>query len=431
MYRSEIETHHTHPHGQLRCASFPRAALPCTECAGDDRLSWPAHFAAGKIVGPKFSNVLAIVRAINPKIKIAALANRVDGKTPLELEGETPSELDAAELQLITHVETFLQPSNPSPDAPVPTPVSRASPRYIYIDISNIMISSQYLADGTIDRRMRLNIPKLCALLEARQLPTPAAVRARHVVGSSPSSASPFWDKFKKEGYSVKVLARKEGGGEVGVDETLHAQILTAIVNTPASDSTPPTLVLVTGDGNSNGTGYSNFTNCATAALKHGWRLELWAWNRSLSNTLRKLHLEYSDRVAICLLDEHRSSILYQKKEWVKKVPAGPTDVKHAPAGPTRPEQPQTAPAPTSPSAAINPEQPQPTPAPTSPSARAEPGVVGDDCIFSVDCVVCYERTAVIVVQPCNHLVVCEVCEALIAECPICRPDVPLRAFLP
>ena len=94
-------------------------------------------------------------------------------------------------------------------------------------------------------------------------------------------------------------------------------------------------------------------------------------------------------------------------------------------------EEQDATPTPTSPSAAINPEQPQPTPTPTSPSARAEPGVVGDDCIFSVDCLVCYERTAVIVVQPCNHLVVCEVCEALIAECPICRPDVPLRAFLP
>jgi hypothetical protein len=329
VYRSEIETHHTHPHGQLRCASLPRAALPCTECTGDDRLSWPAHFAAGKIVGPQFSNVLAIVRAIDARIKITALADRDDGKTPLELVGGTPSELDAAELQLITHVETFLQPSNPSTDAPVPTPVSPASPRYIYIDISNIMISCQYLADGTIDRRMRLAIPKLCGLLEARQLPTPAAVRARHVVGSNMSSASPFWDKFKKEGYSVKVLARKEGGGEVGVDETLHAQILTAIVTTPASRRETPTLVLVTGDGNSN-EGYSSFTTCAKAALQHGWRLELWAWNRSLSNTLRRLHLEYPDRVAICLLDAHRSSILYQKKESVKHAPAGPTDVKHA-----------------------------------------------------------------------------------------------------
>jgi hypothetical protein len=37
------------------------------------------------------------------------------------------------------------------------------------------------------------------------------------------------------------------------------------------------------------------------------------------------------------------------------------------------------------------------------------------------DCVVCFERAAVIVVQPCLHLVVCEVCEALIPECPICR----------
>ena len=341
--------------------------------------------------------MVQIVNAINPNIKSYALADRDDGMTPLQLEGETPSELDAAELQLVTHVATILRPSKPSTDAHVATPVSPASPRYIFIDISNIMISCQHLADGTIDRRMRLNIAKLCALLEARQLPTPAAVRARHVVGSKLSSNSRFWDAFKEEGYSVKVLARDERG-ETGVDETLHAQILTAIVTTPATPT--PTLVLVTGDGNAN-EGYSNFTTCAKAALQHGWRLELWAWNRTLSKKLRQLHIEYPDRVAICLLDEHRSSILYRAEAWVKHAPAGTGHGNRASFAARVCD-------------ATDPEQPQPTPTPTSPSASEEPGSVGDDCV------VCFERAAVIVVQPCNHLVVCEVCEALIVECPIC-----------
>jgi hypothetical protein len=359
----------------------------------------------GKVVGPKFASVLRIVHAISPNIHFKALEGR-DGVTPLEIAGSSPSELDAAQVLLVEHISTFAQPST----ARIAEPFSPASPRHIFIDISNIMISGQQLDDGTFDRRMRLNVGKFCALLEARELRLP--VRTRHVVGSKPSGSSRLWDAFKVEGYSVRVIARDERG-ETGVDDTLHAQILDAIVSTPEGSLETPTLVLVTGDGNAN-KGYSSFVKCARAALTRGWRLELWAWNKSLSNTLRRLHLEYPDRVAICLLDEHRESITFRAKAetWARHTTAGPTHADRAAFAGRVCDVADLAHPASSPSAA---------------AISAQPGSAGDDCV------VCLEHTAIIVIQPCCHLVLCELCEPSVADCPICRGSKQsvLRIFKP
>jgi hypothetical protein len=94
------------------------------------------------------------------------------------------------------------------------------------------------------------------------------------------------------------------GGPECNVDEALHSQILDT-ANKKFPDMSKHTLVLVTGDGNQNKHQMRcNFPKCVVAALKNGWRVEVWAWGASTHALYKQYAEEYQQHFLLLPLDE-------------------------------------------------------------------------------------------------------------------------------
>ena len=114
------------------------------------------------------------------------------------------------------------------------------------------------------------------------------------------------------------------------------------------------------------------------------------AWLRGRKKARRKLR----SRAAKCLQRHVRA--------WLRPPPKGASF-----------EAPVTGVAHPSPSAPAGPPPP-PVAAPPSPPAAQEGG---DDA----SCVVCLARPRAVVLLPCRHLSLCEVCAAGVSMCPMCR----------
>jgi hypothetical protein len=70
---------------------------------------------------------------------------------------------------------------------------------------------------------------------------------------------------------------------EQGVDESLHTQILTSLLDF----SEPATIVLATGDG-AQSTFQTGFAECLKRALSKGWSVEVASWSESLSSVYQR-----------------------------------------------------------------------------------------------------------------------------------------------
>jgi hypothetical protein len=115
--------------------------------------------------------------------------------------------------------------------------------RYIFIDYSNI--TAQLVS---IERTHPIIPAGLSSILERGK-----SYKDKVISASFPSSEHPVWTEWRSLGYRTRVSGSR-GGKEVFVDDSLHAGIFKVIL----SSRTPGTLILVTGDGNTNN-GYSSF----------------------------------------------------------------------------------------------------------------------------------------------------------------------------
>jgi hypothetical protein len=69
------------------------------------------------------------------------------------------------------------------------------------------------------------------------------------------------------------------------------------------------TIVLVTGDGNTN-EGHSDFVECVGFGVSNGWSVEIWSWKSVLSNRLKELAIKHENVVSLVFLDDYREALV-------------------------------------------------------------------------------------------------------------------------
>lgn len=143
------------------------------------------------------------------------------------------------------------------------------------------------------------------------------------------------------ESWKVALELRVAGHSENFVDDKLHALILNTIMReelqlrrAPSQGGqrvrvgldeeheidgghhewrqrVPPTLVLVSGDGNRNNGG-STFPECCAYALQLGWAVEVWAWKHQTSSAFKRLkrRQEYRSAMTIRRLEEYEMEVV-------------------------------------------------------------------------------------------------------------------------
>lgn len=122
-------------------------------------------------------------------------------------------------------------------------------------------------------------------------------VEERVVVGSGNGGQKAVWQKWKAAGYKVSSDPRQ--GKEYFVDDALLAQLTrtASLVFNPRR-----TLVLLTGDGNTNN-GRATFPESVEIALRNGWRVEVHSWQRSTSHVYRTFAEQYYTHFKLKFLD--------------------------------------------------------------------------------------------------------------------------------
>jgi hypothetical protein len=151
---------------------------------------------------------------------------------------------------------------------------ARESECYVYIDYSNIAaggslrsVSSKQLNDLVVGSRQ---------------------ARDRVLVGSCVGGEERLED-WKELGYQVFMQHRDAAAREQFVDDALVAQMQRALLRSKDENNSGKTLVLLSGDGNSN-EGRASFSEVVKEALfDRGWRVEVWCWKASCSTTYREL----------------------------------------------------------------------------------------------------------------------------------------------
>jgi hypothetical protein len=104
------------------------------------------------------------------------------------------------------------------------------------------------------------------------------------VVGSGTGGES-RWRAYDDAGYTKHVLPKGKDGREIGVDDTLMSLIMRE-TDKQFTDLDKRRLVVVTGDGNDN-MGRVSFPQVVESAIRKGWSVELWSWDKGRSSKWR------------------------------------------------------------------------------------------------------------------------------------------------
>lgn len=220
------------------------------------------------------------------------------------------SRFDATKVRILAG-EDFTDTAPVDRPATVTKPGQRAAgiadntTTHCFVDASNLFIGAR--SQG---RHGEVHIPALAALLLKR-----GGQRGKVAVGGSrPAAHHPVWDEFEREGFEVHLQQR--AGNEEFVDDMLHAQMLREIVQRRDPSAGAQIMILVSGDGNGND-GRCSFPECVERAVEHGWQVEVWAWQDSLSSNFSRLRdrLRNPNALSINLLDNHRDSIIKQRHQ--------------------------------------------------------------------------------------------------------------------
>jgi transcription antitermination factor NusA-like protein len=187
---------------------------------------------------------------------------------------------------------------------------------HVFVDASNIMISSQIIGNNNErDTSIRIRVDKLIEIV----------TNGRHiengvVLGTNPDKTSKYWNRWRDGGFQVHVFENvtdsKTGRKyEQGVDDTLQTMMSRDV----AKIFNPPhTLVLLTGDGNSNNDRVS-FPEVILTAVRNDWNVEVWAWKAATSQVYKRFHDSYPSKVSLYDFDQYRSEVTYtlQKDDTV------------------------------------------------------------------------------------------------------------------
>lgn len=223
--------------------------------------------------------------------------------------------VDAAyQTEMERHSMSVSVPTHPTWIRPAPRDVSgaykgrQALDRHVFVDLSNVLHRFQDRdALGSVNNDFRnpfggkdefgcrLDVQKLLGRIRLGRLDTSwkgaDAFSAFFACAGKYEHMGPqesAWGKWAN--YVISQLQRTwkhavyPRGKEFGVDATIVAQIYEALSSTASvSVGVPRVLVLVSGDGNANMGNASILKACRDAVYVHGWYLELWSWNNSVS----------------------------------------------------------------------------------------------------------------------------------------------------
>jgi hypothetical protein len=288
--------------------------------------------------------------------------------------------------------------------------------RHIFIDNSNIYIGAVNQGDA-IDYTIRVKPAELGRLLSRGGVPG-----RRIVAGSKPPSTNNIWKKWEEAGFRVSLSQRDNSTDkEEHVDSFLHAQMYRELNDRRADAPGSNTLVLATGDGNSN-EGYSNFVEVARAAARSGWRVEVWCWRKSLSRNFVALGQQFPDaRVQIKLLDDHDPPSFTFHVIPRREPPHHDADAKR-PHGDRREA-----------------DKKSPVRITRGLDAKMVAGVAEAKAVEAdahdapEECVICLDSVVTHLVTPCGHYCLCEGCSKNLRQCPVCRGDAEsvVRVFKP
>lgn len=131
-----------------------------------------------------------------------------------------------------------------------------------------------------------------------------------YLAGSVPPANDDLWKRFQQQNVIVELQERGQlSGGEIAVDGAIQLAMANRIID---CDSTPETMVLLTGDGS----GYANdkgFIKQLERAVKKGWKVEVWAWSIGCNRHLKEYveqHGAYHDLTdvydKITFINHHR-----------------------------------------------------------------------------------------------------------------------------
>lgn len=175
--------------------------------------------------------------------------------------------------------------------------------------MSNILIGSKRdIVTGEHDHSVRMDARNLLELVTGLR-----TAAKKVVIGSNPSKDSPMWERWREVGWNdIRILDRittMDGrSGEQAVDDCLHAAMSSDICCTYPEQRT---LVLLTGDGNTN-SGRTNFPAVIEMALLRGWDVELWSWGHAMHTVYDRFKGTYPQHFLLRTLDAHRSSVCYR-----------------------------------------------------------------------------------------------------------------------
>jgi hypothetical protein len=197
---------------------------------------------------------------------------------------------------------------------------------HVFIDQSNIFISSQYMyhtQSRRVERDVRIRI-KTAAL--DHLIVGGRNIREKVVFGSfadhnnNGNSNQSLSEKWKSLHYRITFVPRVHHSNHQNsssrkehlVDNALIAEIQRSLITFQSPPHPQHTLVLLTGDGNNND-GMVSFYEVVNLALMQGWKVELWTWKLALSKNYFNYLNSYSGtgNFKIFYLDDYRDIITY------------------------------------------------------------------------------------------------------------------------
>jgi len=219
---------------------------------------------------------------------------------------EESEEINGTRIRSVSDGEMFTKRTQNEPVVNLKAPLFKSvanSDTLVVIDNSNVFIGAREAAcmlnPKLRPRHVKVRLQALTEVLELGR-----NVTKRFVCGSSPPANESVWDVYRRLGYNIDLEDRR-GKDEQRVDEQLHLCIYKAII-----EMTPQTLVLASGDGSKGkSSGGTSFPDCVSAAIDHGWNVEVHSWKHSLSAEWLKIAAKHKKNFKIRYLDENISKI--------------------------------------------------------------------------------------------------------------------------
>jgi hypothetical protein len=200
---------------------------------------------------------------------------------------------------------------------------------YVFLDFSNIYAGAEnFLRENPLGGHDKpvpvFSVDSLDLLLSRHR-----NVFKRYMATSDPgkrfASTRNEIESAKERGYEVRVLERVRGK-EQGVDELLQKYMGEALLD---HEGDAGIVVLATGDGNESDLNDGGFPVSVERYLKKGFKVELYAWEKSTSSRFFKLKERYPDQFRIVYLREWAKYIF----EVRNKFEAASRDVLSSPKG--------------------------------------------------------------------------------------------------